>query len=610
MNKIKILGKTFTIVTLDFETYYDDEYTLSKSMNMSEYVRDERFKAHGVGIRINGKGRWYTGKNIKLALNDIDWSNSALLCHNTPFDGFILSHHYNIVPGFILETLAMARAIHGQHRGLSLGNLSRLHGRKGKQRAGALVDTKGKRKLTKKESDSLGLYCLDDCWETDELFTDFYDHFPDDELELVHYTTRMFTDPVLVLDEEAIREDLDNELGAKTAAVLLSGATPAQITGNQSFADLLSAAGVKPPTKISPTTGKTVFAFAKTDLDFKKLASHSNEKVRALYSARLKLKSTIGETRALRFLEAGKNNMPLPVMLLYAGAHTLRWSGGNKLNLQNLKRGGALRRAIYAPEGWCLGVGDSAQIEARILAWLAKQTDIILAFANKKDVYKLMASSIYSKPESQISKDERFIGKVCVLGLGFGMGAPRLQDTLAKGALGGPPVFVSIEEAETMVRVYRTANSQIKEFWKTLDGVIRCMAAGIPGELGPIKYGKDFIRLPNGLFLHYPQIHYDDTSQGYIYKGRHGFRKIYGGMLAENVTQAIARCVMAEQWVATERLGHRVVLSTHDELVICRPESSIEKDHAQLLDTLRQPPAWATGLPLDADGGWARNYSK
>jgi hypothetical protein len=332
MKHIDINDKRYQIVTLDFETYYASDYTLSgKSMNMSEYIRDPRFHAHGVAIKIgNQRTKWYTGKNIYLAIKAIDWKRSALLCHNTAFDGFILSHWYDVVAGFYLDTLSMSRAVHGHHLRHDLDSLAKRHGLAGKVLGSALVNTKGKLQLTPDEKKRLGAYAINDADDTWQVFQALYGHFPDNELRLVDVTLRMFCDPKLLVDIPRVQAELDREIGSKAAALKASGADPSDLMSNPKFAALLTKAGAKLPMKISLTTQKSTFAFAKSDLDFQELAKSSNPKVAALCAARLKVKSTIGETRAVRFLEAVKDGMRLPVLLNYFGAHTGRWSGGNK----------------------------------------------------------------------------------------------------------------------------------------------------------------------------------------------------------------------------------------------------------------------------------------
>lgn len=617
--KIKVDGKTYDIVTLDFETYYSKDYTLSGKMNMSEYIRDDQFHVHGVGIKVrNNKTKWYD-KGIVTALHDIDWSKSALLCHNTQFDGFILSEIYGITPAFYLDTLPMARGAHGHHTRHDLDTIAKLHGLGGKVKRHALADTKGKETLTQQESDALGEYCVDDVDDTYSIFWKMIDYIPEPELRLIHITTRMFCDPILEVDYERAQQELRTEMGIKAESLLNCGATAEQLLSNAKFAELLAEAlgnELLIPKKISLATGKVTYAFSKADLEFKKLLNHPDEKVRKLVDARMRIKSTIGETRAIRLLEAGKDGRKLPVALNYSGAHTHRWSGGNKMNLQNLKRGGELRRSILAPEGHAIVVADSSQIEARVLAWLAGQMDILNAFASKQDVYKLMASSIYGVPVDQVTSDQRFIGKVCVLGLGYGMGATKLQLTLAQGIM-GPPVNLDLIECKRIVNLYRAKNDKITDLWKKMSGVIASMATGVNGEIGPMRYGKYYIMLPNEMFLQYPDLQTEITETMFgtqasesSYLARGGRSRIYGGLLTENVVQALARCIIAEQLLAIEDMGYRAVTTTHDEIVVVCPVDKADKCLEDMLHAMSTPPDWAPGIPLAAEGGWDLNYSK
>jgi DNA polymerase I-like protein with 3'-5' exonuclease and polymerase domains len=616
---IELHNKKYKVVTLDFETFYSQDYTLSGKMNTSEYVRDERFKAHGVGIKVGSGGTyWYSRQDeIASALYAIDWANSAVLCHNTAFDGFILYQRYGIVPGLYLDTLSMARAIHGHHLRHNLDFLAKLHGLGGKVKAHALTNTKGKEELTEEEAEALGEYCIDDVNDTYELFWKFYDYMPDNELRLVDITMRMFCEPILELDSDRIKRELKAEVSSKKAAIDAAGVGTSELSSNNKFAELLRAEGIEPPTKISPTTGKSTFAFSKSDLDFQKLLKHENPRIAALCEARVKAKSTIGETRANRFLHAGEGNYKFPILLNYCGAHTHRWSGGNKMNLQNLVRGGELRRSILAPKGHVLVVADAAQIEARINAWLAGQADVVDAFANKQDVYKLMASAIYGVPVDQVDGDKRFVGKVAVLGLGYGMGAAKLQNTLAVGAM-GPPVAMSLAECKRIVNIYRYTNNKIFKLWAEMDKVIFAMTVGKAGTFGPMSYDKGYIQMPSGLFLHYPDLHtvVEESASGFVntdttYLGKKGARlKLYGGLLTENVVQSLARCVIAEHMLKVHDAGYRIATMTHDEIVAVAPKDKAERCYEDMINIMSECPVWAQGLPLSADGGWDECYSK
>ena len=610
--KIEVGGRKFQVVTIDFETFYDKSYTLSGKLNTSEYIRDERFHVHGVGIKIgNERTKWYTGKNIAQALGEIDWSKTALNAHNTSFDGFILSEVFGHKPAFYLDTLSMARAALGHHIRHDLDTVAKALGFAGKVKRSALADTKGKMVLTASEQAALGAYCVDDTNDTYGIFWKLYDAIPDEELQLIDLTIRMFCDPVLTVDLPRVQSELEKEVGGKVAALLKSGTNAEDLLSNNKFAALLNAVGCPAPMKISPVTGKTAYAFAKSDEAFKLLLDHQNPKVRALAEARLKIKSTIGETRAVRFLEAGKGGNKLPILLHYSGAHTHRWSGGNKMNLQNLVRGGELRKSIMAPKGHVVVVADSAQIEARVLAWVAGQMDLVNAFATKQDVYKLMASAIFGKPVEQITKDERFIGKVCVLGLGYGMGPDKLMAYLAQSG-----IRVERSEAQRMVKIYRGKNSKIQQFWKKMDQVILAMATGATGTLGPITYGKNYICLPNGMFLQYYGMHgemevrYDNlVMTEATYLTRYGRTKIYGGLLTENLVQALARVIVADQMLEISK-KYRVVTMSHDEVVAVCPKAQGKQCLADMLRIMSTPPSWAPDLPLAAEGDMDVNYSK
>ena len=615
--KLEVNGVTYDVVTLDYETFYGKDYTLSGKINTSEYVRDDRFHVHGVAIKKgNGKTLWYTGRNIALALKEIDWSKTAMVGHNTAFDGFITSEVYGHKPAFYVDTLSMSRASRGHHTRHDLDTVAKAFGHGGKVKRDALANTKDKVQLTKDEEAKLGGYAVDDVDDTYRIFWDMYPHVPDDELRLIDITMRMFCDPVLEIDIPRVKAELENELGAKAAALLRSGAQVDDLMSNDKFARLLQAAGAQLPQKISPSTGKLTYAFAKSDLAFQDLMKNGNDKVRALCEARLKVKSTIGETRANRFLEAGRDGMKLPILLNFSGAHTHRWSGGNKMNLQNLKRGGELRRSILAPKGHVVVVADSAQIEARVLAWLSQQMDIVNAFATKQDVYKLMASVIYNVPVEDVTKDQRFIGKICVLGLGYGMGPQKLQQTLKQGTM-GPPVDISEDECRRIVGIYRQKNWKIKAFWKKMDQVITNMTLGIESKEGPLEVGKGFIRLPNGMFLQYFGLHgtaeitRDDlVMTETTYLTRTGRTKLYGGLLTENVVQALSRIIIAEQMLKIHDAGYRIVTMAHDEIVIIAKKKDAKKALDFMIKTMSTPPDWAPGLPLAAEGGFDTSYSK
>lgn len=610
------------VVTLDFETYYGDKYSLiNKDLNTSEYVRDERFKVHMVGIKVGDQPtKVYLEHEVEAALASINWTTHALLCQNTAFDGLILSHHYNIVPALYLDTLSMSRALHGPATRHNLDTIAKRYGFAGKVREKALANTKNIRDLSEWPLlvESLSEYCADDVNDTHGIFWKTYEGMSDDELELIDITIRAFCDPVLLVDIPRVEAELEKEIAGKVTALMISGVDKSRLLSAEKFADELRKLGVTPPMKISKTTGEPAYAFASTDRGFIALGKHDDASVRNLVKARLLVKSTIGETRAGRFLEAGRDGMKLPVMLHYCGAHTFRWSGGNKMNLQNLVRGGELRRSLLAPPGHVIVVADSAQIEARMNAWLSDELALLEGFrqydaGTGPDVYKIMASEIFGVPIDKVTATQRFVGKVCVLGLGYGMGTDRLKDTLETGAMGAPITLASYDEYEVAKWSYRNKYRNIVNMWDTAKRLLYKMTVAqgtqSAGEYKCLKFGKDWVRLPNGMFLRYPNLRTDQNG-GLEFDVLSGPTRIYGGLFVENLVQALARVVIADQMLSISRLGYRIVTMTHDEIVVICPEDQADKCLADMLRVMSTPPTWAPTLPLSADGGYDTCYSK
>jgi hypothetical protein len=327
--------------------------------------------------------------------------------------------------------LSMARAIHGTEVGGSLGVLVQHYqlGEKGTE----VVNALGKRRadFTDEELARYASYCINDVDLTYELFKCLAGDFPIPELELIDLTIRMFTEPVLKLDKTVLANHLVEIRSSKDMLLRNITENKEELMSNPKFAEILRKCGVEPPMKISPTTNKDTYAFSKTDEEFKALLEHENVNVQAVVAARLGMRSTIEETRTERFIEIGQRGL-LPIPLRYYAAHTGRWGGDDKVNMQNLPRSSPLKNAIVAPDGYFIVDSDSSQIEARTLAWLAEQNDLVEAFDKGEDVYKIMASAIYGKPQEEITKDERFVGKTTILGAGYGMGPVKFKAQLKR----------------------------------------------------------------------------------------------------------------------------------------------------------------------------------
>jgi DNA polymerase I-like protein with 3'-5' exonuclease and polymerase domains len=600
------------IITLDFETYYAQDYTLSKGTT-EEYIRSPRFEVIGVAVKVNdGPTEWFSGthEETRAFLSRYDWANSFALAHNTMFDGAIMSWRFGIKPKVWLDTLCMARALHGVEVGGSLKAVAERYGvgEKGTE----VVAAKGKRRadFTDEELARYASYCVNDVDLTRDVFKIMVEKFPKQELKLIDLTLRMFIDPVLDLDTGLLETHLDKIKDWKDELLDKSGTTKEDLMSNPKFAELLKGLDVDPPMKISPTTGKETYAFAKTDEGFKALAEDEDVRVQALVAARLGNKSTLEETRTQRFIDISKRGL-LPVPIRYYAAHTGRWGGDDKINLQNLPSRGpnakALKRAIIAPEGHMIVEADSAQIEARVLAWLAEQKDLVTAFANKEDVYKKMASKIYGVQEEDVTKEQRFVGKTTILGAGYGMGAPKFQLQLKSFG-----TDIELHEAQRIIKIYREANDMISKLWKDANNSIKYMYQGSVlqfGRQGVLEVVDGGVRLPSGLVMRYDDLRGEQDEKGveYTYKTRRGRTRIYGGKVIENVCQGIARCIIGEQMLKIAK-RYRVVLTVHDSIACCVPYYEADYCKAYVEECMRWTPDWAKGLPVDCEAGIGVNY--
>lgn len=620
------------LVTLDFETYYDKDYTLSK-LATSEYIRDPRFEVLTCAIKVGQADTVvYTGPELVAYFATIDWARTTLLAHHTHFDGLILSHHYGHVCGRYADTLSMARALHPKDARNDLATVAKRYNKQNKL---TMPDTKGKHlaDLTPKELDELRAYNTVDTDICASVYADMVKIFPQEELDLVSHTVRMFVEPVLEVDLVTAKAELDREIAAKEAAIADSGCTKEELSSNPKFVRALEALGIDIPLKPSPSiANKFIPAIAKSDEALTALLSHPDEKVVKLVEGRLAAKSTIGESRAARLIAYG-TDMKLPIYLTYCGAHTMRWSGGDKLNPQNFKQsqktGGVLRRCIMAPEGQVIVVVDSSQIEARITAWLCGQEDLLEDFRLGRDPYCAFASKAYGRPITKADKEERFVGKACVLGLGYGMGGAKLQTMVLANSIsqGLPPIRLPLDICYNLVAVYRQMNRNIANTWEWLnDTGIKAMLQGTELDFKCIKFVADAIEMPNGLRLMYPGL------DGKIVKKRKnalffngiaeeegvvdasyltymGRNKIYGGLLLENIVQCLARIFIGEI-MNTIASCYRVVMSTHDEIAFLVPENVGQKALDWALNLMSLPPVWAPDLPVAAEGTFDRRYDK
>lgn len=619
-----------SLLTCDFETYYDREYSLSK-LTVEEYIRDDRFEVIGVSVKVDNEAPvWFSGthEETKSFLSQYDWNDAAVLCHNTLFDGAILSWRFDIHPKILLDTLSMSRPLHGGTVGGSLAKLAAHYelGEKGTEVLNAL----GKRRLAFSAVDlaAYGRYCTNDVELTHKLFHRMVEGFPKRELKLIDLTLKMFTEPVLELDQLRLEQHLTAVVNRKNAVLTRLGGDPEvikkKLMSNVQFAKMLEDLGVSLPYKTSPVTKKLTYAFAKTDVGMKKLLEHPAPIVQALVAARLGVKTTLEETRTARFI-AIANRGRLPVPLSYFAAHTGRWGGTDKINFQNLpSRGedaGKLKSAIRAPEGYVVIDVDSSQIEARVLAWLAGEIDLLDAFRKndeekqqgvpeqeqKWDVYKIMASHIYDTNVGQITRSERFVGKATILGCGYGMGVDKFYLMMKSWG-----VSLSHNACRHIIDTYRNTYPRIPKLWGVGDNCLKALVDGrgcTYGEPGVVKVGFGVIHTPMELPFHYHNLRRgnENNNAAYIYDSRNGVTGIWGGKFTENIDQHLSRVIISQQMLRIAK-RYRVAMTVHDAVGCVVRREDADEARAYIERCMRWIPPWATDLPLNCESGMGDTY--
>lgn len=596
-------------VYLDFETYYDTQVSLSKITTL-QYVHHPEFKIWGVGIKFNDEPTEWFGEDEYLdALQEIPWEDCAVICHNTLFDAYILTQHLGLYPAYYYDTAAMARGLYPNQSASLKATAERVFPDDETMRKGEeLINAKGIRDLSPELDAQIGGYCIQDVDLTYAIFKQFVQTYPQEELDVIDLTCRMFVEPKLTLNSELLINHKEKTKQRTLNLIEQSGITRDVLASQKKFAEHLESLDIVVPTKKSPNTGKQIPAFSKTDSAYIQM-QNMYPQYKHLWDAREAVKSRLEETRAQRFLENINPDGTFPVPLRYYAAHTGRFGGTDSLNLQNLPRGSVLRKALTAPEGQRLFVADLSNIEARMLAWLSNQQDLLNAFAAGRDVYSEFASQIYGKPVTKADKLERYVGKTAILGLGYGMGHEKFKYTLKVGT---PSVDITEATALSIVSQYRAMYPNIPQLWNAFKYHLFTMA--VTNKDTRVPYGPLFIKskaieLPNGMHLNYPGLIYENGN--HMYNSGKTMIKTYGARLVENVVQALARTVIVEQMLTVHRMPEvSVVLQVHDEIISIGSNINPDETLDKIIDIMKTPPLWCSDLPLDAEGGHSQQYDK
>ena len=595
-------------IYLDFETYYDVQLSLTK-MSTVQYVNHPDFKVWGVGIKVeDGPTEWYNEEETPEILGQIDWAATAVVCHNTLFDAYILTQYYGYKPAFYYDTAAMSRGLY-PNMSASLANACKREfpNDETKRKGEELVNAKGVRDLDPELDAQIGGYCIQDVDLTYELFKSYSTNYPDKELQIIDLTVRMFVEPKLMLDRGLLTTYKDKIATRTEQAIQDSGVTREILASQVKFKEHLESLGITVPTKKSPTTGKQIPAFGKNDSAYIQMCNMYPEH-KNIWDAREMVKSRIEETRAQRFIDSTNPDGTFSVPLRYYAAHTGRFGGSDKINLQNLPRGSQLRRAIMAPPGQRLYIADLSNIEARMLAWLAKEHDLVEAFATGRDVYCEFASQIYGRTITKADKLERYVGKTAILGLGYGMGADKFQMTLKTGS---PSVEVTDATAQAIVMQYRSMYPNIPKLWSGMkDSLFQMLNPRSVGMMyGPLTIRSKALGLPNGMALNYPNLYF--SAGQFMYSTERETIRTHGPRVTENVVQALARLVITDQMLEVQNLPEvDIVLQVHDEIIAIGSEHNADATMDKIIEIMRTAPEWCSDLPLDAEGGASQIYDK
>ena len=638
------------ILFLDFETYYDNEYSLRK-LSPPEYILDDRFEMQMCAVAVDDEpSHTIDGPDFPAYLQQFDPKDTATVTFNSLFDNAILAWVYGFVPYRMYDTLGMSRSLlgHALKEGAALAKVGEHLGVG--QKGTTIQNVMGMQASQIKSNGLWGAfsaYANQDNEMNRKIFKRLISDFPWSEQRLMDLTLRCAIEPRFRVDVDMLRQHLDKVRAEKALLLQSCGADQAALMSAPKFAKVLEDLGVTVETKVSPT-GKTIPALAKTDGFMESLTEHPDLRVQAVAAARLGLKSTIEETRCEKLLKVAslpwdryRDGSPrlysggtMPVPLKYGGAHTHRLSGDWGMNLQNLptKRGSKgkskLRDSLIAPPGHTVITADLGQIEARLNAWISKAKNLLEQFAKYDagdkayDPYNRLGSAIFKCPVNRklvgtVDEIMGFIGKTGILGLGYGAGQNRFLDMVIKTArqlglsldsIGG----FDILRAAKAVQTYRSLYHPIPGAWRRLDFLLESAWMGYtaPMKFGPVEIGHGYVMPPNGLPLRYHNPRTEpETGEKHFTYGRH-VHKIYGAKFLENIVQNLARIVVMNAALRLADLGHKFVLQAHDELVFIVPDEQVAEAKSIIHREMVRRPSWATDLPLTADVGTGKSYGE
>lgn len=644
------------ILLLDFETFFSKDYHLGKdktAISIPEYIADPRFEFTGLGWQafnhpLESLGPMFIpGPHVSWAIRKLQKhfaGGCTVVAKNNKFDILILAEKFGIYPAYPLDIEDLSRYLDSRMK-QDLGSLAKMFKLPNKG------DTKQFKGQHWRDMDHVAMkkYCLQDIKLEAALLKKLLPIIdnPKFELALMRHTLNLYLKPKLKLDYE-LAEQLANDMEAEIDHTIDSvkkyfppDTMVKKFLGTRKeFPAMLQRLLGDELLPMKQGKKEMIPALAKTDEACQALLVHKKKSIRDLVAARLSLRSWPTHAKRVQKLIAQTkcSHDKLRVNLRYYGGHTGRWSGSGGINLQNLGGKGRgkpihpliakVRNCLIAPEGYILPIADSAQIEARVLAWIAECIKLIKGFANGEDVYSEAAIELFEHrvwktteeekktPEGKLADIERGFGKDEILGCGYGMGTNKFyQNCRENDSL--RPMFdarkYDWDFINKLIKTYRKTYSEIPKFWTDIEKAFRWVIE-YPNQESSVFNGKIKVwkegstlscRLPSGRVLYYRHASMDIKGN---LKYLHGH--LWGGSITENVVQAISRDLLGYWVLEFEKAGIPIVLTSHDEAVGCVLKDNGHGFLNRMLDIMAVGPTWAEGLPLDAEGSLSGYYKK
>jgi len=588
------------IYALDYETYYDKRCSI-KTLGPLGYFSHPDFDAYMLTVK-GTDGTEFVGHP-----KDFNWdllNGNTALSHNAAFDETL--YLYGTTKAWWPEVQPAE-----WHCTADLAAYCRLpRSLKGASHAafGLEIDKStrdnmsGKRweSMTDEFREEVSAYAIKDAELCLRLWEEFSDRWPEEE-RVISTLNRRICQGGIPIDTDLLKKQLETineKLFEAESNIPWLGSKP--LLSRAAFDEECQKVGLEPPASL-----------AKTDPESRKWIEYNSKKHDWIEATQ--------NWRRINALKKKVESFDVATMpdgryyggFMYFGAHTGRFSGsGGNLNLQNLPRdemfGINLRNLIATKENKRLVVADLSQIEVRTLCWLAGDKDMMKEIEESDDIYEAFAIRFgsWSKEKGSLKQDPKLRHRVkaMVLGCGYGAGKKRFAEMSG----------MEQREANAAVDMYRDSMRSVTRLWRDYNEDI-AGAYNLSDKI-PTTFTVD---LPSGRTLNYGLLTATKVSKGrleYTSYFPRGVKmvpvKLWGGFIAENASQALARDIFSDMLVRINAAGHNVIMHVHDEIVVEADADTADADLEDIIKIMSTPPEWIPDIPLDAEGSILTRYTK